>query len=527
MLTTAKYVVLRAFIAVSILISIVVPTSVLAQVSFEVDKFELDGESPIGLEETQQILQEFLGAHEGIEKLRSAASALETAIQDQGFSFHRVNLPPQVLDSGTVILEIRKIVVGEISVSGNKHFSDNNIKRSLPQLQSGETPNTRALSRALAVANFNSAKRTRLTFGRGEGENTLDARIDVADREPQQTYLWLNNTGSDVTTRTRAGLGYQHRNLFDRSHVVTATATISPEDLDRVDQFGLNYQAPVSLLTGTVSIYYADSNVDTGRVAEVLDVAARGRTLGVRYSQVLNKIGKVRQRAYIDVVDKLFDNDVDFAGNEIGVDVRSRPVSLNWQLEKDQGGNDFRFNIALAQNLSGGNFNDDAAYAASRSGASSDWQAIRFNYSQGITLPRNWRLNWNILGQYTDEPLIAGEQLGLGGSLGPRGFEEREAGIDRGVNARLQLWGPALSNGFQLGGFIDHGFGENLNLPDDQEADRDLTSIGLSGKWQWANRLILNVDAGHVLDGLEHEPTLTQEGDNRVHFNLLYRLSGG
>ena len=501
-------------------------TPAFAEVEFRVDQFELDGESPIGQAKTKAILAPSIGQHVGIERLRNAARELEAAINKAGYHFHRVNLPPQVLDSGTVVLEIRRLVIGEVTVSGNKFFSDDNIKRSLPQLKSGQTPNTHSLSRALAVANFNSAKHTRLTFGRGSGEDTLDARIDVRDRDPLRSYVWLNNTGSEQTTRSRIGLGFQHRNVFDRGHVFAGTITTSPEDVDRVEQYGINYQIPVSLLTGTVSIYYADSNVDTGRVADVLDVNASGQTLGVRYSQVLNKIGKVRQRAYIDLTDKLFDNDVDFSGNEIGVDVRSRPVSLTWQLEWEKLDSHGRVNVSFNQNLGGGSFNDAASYAASRAGASENWQSLRVTYSHGITLPKNWRLSWDVLGQYTDEPLISGEQLGLGGSLGPRGFEEREAGVDRGVSARLQLWAPPISNGFQLGGFIDHGFGVRLNPQEGEVRDRDLSSIGVSAKWQWAGRFAASMDVAHVLDGLEDEPTLTQEGDNQVHLSILYRISG-
>ena len=501
-------------------------TAAQAQVSFKIDRFNLTGDNPLSDSLTQSILAPYTGDQNGIERLREAAATLESALNQRGHNFHRVTLPPQVLDNGVVTLEIRNLVIGSVTASGNKHFSDQNLRRSLPQLVEGETPNTRSLSRALAVANFNTAKRTRLTFGRGSESDTLDARIEVRDRNPQQLYTWLNNTGNTQTSRSRIGLGYQHRNLFDRDHNLTATYTTSPEKPDQVSQYGINYEIPIYPATGTLSLYYVDSDIDSGRVAEFFDVSGGGEVTGIRYSQVLNKINNFRQRAYADVTHKLFDNDIDFIGSEIGVDVASRPLTITWQIEWDELSSNGRFNIAYAVNLDGGSFNTEEAYTASRVGAQQDWNAFRASYSHDFNLPRQWRIGLGANIQYADEPMISGEQLGLGGAYGPRGFEEREAGVDRGANLKLELWAPPLRSDFQLGGFIDYGFGDRLNPQEGEQADRTLTSAGLSAKWQWSNRLVTRFDFGHVLEGFDQEPTLTQDGDSRFHVSIVYKLLG-
>lgn len=498
---------------------------IMADVRFTVERFVVEGSNPISAFDTMEILQPYTGPHDGIERLQAASGVLEKALNDRGFHFHRVTLPPQVLEDGVVTLEVRRLIVGDITTSGNKYFSDANLRRSLPQLETGATPDTRALSRALAVANFNSAKRTRLTFGRGDAEDTLDARIEVRDRPPRQYFAWLNNTGTRETTRPRFGAGYQHYNVLDRDHQFTATYTTSPEDPDKVQQYGFNYQVPLYGPTATVALFHVESDIDSGRVAEVFDVSGGGRTTGIRYGQILNKIGDLRQRAYVDVSDKLFDTDVDFLGNEIGVDVRSRPLSLTWQLEWEELDNNGRVNFTYNHNLDGGRFNDDDSYAASRAGASSDWHSWRINAVQDYTLAADWRLALALQAQYADEPLISGEQLGLGGSAGPRGFEEREGGVDRGANLRLQIWAPPLKSDLQLGAFVDHGFGSRLRVPPGEPDSLDLTSAGISAKWQWNNRLAASVDVGHVLAGFDEIPSLTQDGDTRAHASLVYRFN--
>ncbi len=499
--------------------------SLFANVRFNVERFIITGDNPVGAFDTMEILAPYTGQHEGIERLQEASSTLEKALNDRGFNFHRVTLPPQVLEDGAVTLEIRRLIVGEISTSGNKHFSDANLRRSLPQLIEGATPNTRALSRALAVANFNSTKRTRLTFGRGGEEDTLDARIEVRDRPPQQYFAWLNNTGTRETTRLRMGAGFQHFNVFDRDHQFTATYTTSPEDVDKVQQYGFNYQVPLYRLTSTLALFHVESDIDSGKVAEVFDVSGGGKTTGIRYGQVLNKLGELRQRMYVDVSDKLFDNNVDFLGNDIGVDVRSRPLSLTWQGEWEKLHSNGRVNITYNHNLDGGSFNDPASYGASRAGAPQDWNSWRINAVQDTTLGGNWRLAMALQVQYADDPLISGEQLGLGGSAGPRGFEEREGGVDRGANLRLQLWAPPLDNDLQFGVFLDHGQGTRLLAPVGEPDELELTSAGVSAKWQWNNRMVATLDVGHVMAGFDEIPELTQDGDTRAHASLVYRFN--
>ena len=513
---------LRQFIL--LLAFIFTPALASAGVQFEVNEFNVFGDNPLGDKKVKDILDPYTGPQDGIQNLRDAAQALEDALISAGHAFHRVTLPQQVLDKGTVLLEIRTLVVGKVSTSGNKHFSDTNLIRSLPQLREGTTPDTDALSRALAVANFNTAKRTRLTFGRGSEPDTLDARIEVRDRPPYQIYGWLNNTGSEDSTYARLGVGVQHRNLFDRDHNVTATYSNSPEDTSKVKQWGINYQIPIYHTTGMLGLFYVDSDIDTGRVADVFDVSGGGTTTGIRYTQVLNKKGDYRQRVYLDVVDKLFDNDVDFEGTNIGLDIRSRPISLNYHVEWSKEKHSGRTVVGYRQNLSGGDFNTDAAYAAARAGAEQSWSAIRLDSNWSWYLPRLWQIDLNLAAQYTDEPLINGEQLGLGGSAGPRGLEERETSVDRGLSTRLQLWGPPSKNNIRLGWFLDHGRGDRINAQVGELDDIELTSSGLSVKWQWSGKLALKLDAGYVLSGFDDVPELTQDGDGRIHASLVYRF---
>jgi hemolysin activation/secretion protein len=137
----------------------VIAQDTLEQVRFDVDRFEVIGDNPIG-ESANEILSPYIGEQYGLEGLSAARDALEQAVIEAGFAFHRVSLPPQNLFAGTVQFKISRFSIGKIEVEGNEYFDDENILHSVPQLQVGETPNTRLLSRSLKIANEHAYKST-------------------------------------------------------------------------------------------------------------------------------------------------------------------------------------------------------------------------------------------------------------------------------------------------------------------------------------------------------------------------------
>ena len=496
-----------------------------APIRFEVSEYQLDGDTPFSPRNVRRILKPYTGRHEGIERLREAASVLERALQKRGFSLYRVSVPPQKLADGIVRLKINRLSVGSIKTTGNKWFSQENILASLPQLKHGQSPNTQTLSRALGVANFNTAKRSQLMLSRGKEPGTVDAEVVVQDSNPQQAYAWLNNTGTEQTTRSRLGLGYENRNLFGRDHQLSLTYTTSPEDFAKVKQYGAVYRIPLYRLTGMLTLYGVRSTVDTGVVADFFNVSGGGKTLGANYTQVLNKWGKLRQRLIVDFADKLFENDATFADELIGSDVRSRPLTAQYHAEWDTPKWSGLFNVGYSVNIDGGSDNTSESYEAARAGADQQWSAWRATLKADVRLPRAWQVSTKVTAQYSDDLLIPGEQFGLGGASSIRGFEERELTGDQGVAARVQLWSPRLSSQLQFGVFTDVGYVKKRQPGVGETGSDTLASLGVSARWSWKNRVNLQVDYGYVVDGIDSEtPGVTADNDNRLHASLVYRF---
>ena len=63
---------------------------------------------------------------------------IEAELTASGYAFYRVIVPPQALES-VVKIQVLPFRLANVSVSGNKHFSNENVLASLPSLRKGDT----------------------------------------------------------------------------------------------------------------------------------------------------------------------------------------------------------------------------------------------------------------------------------------------------------------------------------------------------------------------------------------------------
>ncbi|MGH8597346.1 MAG: ShlB/FhaC/HecB family hemolysin secretion/activation protein, partial [Gammaproteobacteria bacterium] len=160
---------------------------------------------------------------------------------------------------------------------------------------------------------------------------------------------------------------------------------------------------------------------------------------------------------------------------------------------------------------------------AVRAVAESQWKAMRFGALVTRQLPYAFSGVFRLNGQYTNEPLIPGEQLGFGGERSIRGFEERTVAGDRGVIANFELWSPPVAQlyGVRFLGFLDAGH-KQLEQPLAAQRKSDtLSSIGVGARWQWRDQAAISVDYGQPLANADGEAA--DRGNSKWHVNLQVR----
>jgi hemolysin activation/secretion protein len=515
------------------------PAAGAAPVLLVVERFEVVGPNPLDAAATAAALAPHLGEHRTLATLEGAAVALESRLRERGHAFHRVILPAQRPSGGVVRLEVLAFPLSTVAVTGNRHFSSDNVLRSLPGLVPGAAPDMARLSSELGLANEHASKRLSLVLKEARGADALEAEVRVRDTPPAQWFAALTGHTRDAydvinqnTGYTRATFGYQNTNLFDRDHALTLTYTTSPDHTRLVQQFGAFYWLPLYGHALSAQFYYTRSDIDTGAVgvgAATFNVSGRGEFIGARVTRALPRWGELMHNAAIALDDRLFESNVGFAGvNILPGASRTRPLTLRYAARWEQPWGGLAGYAEHASNLDGGSGNTDLAYAAARTGARRDWSALRYGMDASYSTGR-WNWVARLRGQVADKVLLPGEQFGLGGAQQVRGLREREFTGDSGYAFALEAQGPLLEEGFRPVFFIDGGRAElrgGTTLAGTSAHKEGVLTAGVGVRWNWRRALDVSADLAYVFDGTASTPTVpgSRGGDAKLHFAIFYRF---
>lgn len=495
---------------------------------FAIRGFQVTGDNPLGEGETSRILAPYLRADATMDTLQQATTALETALRDKGFGLHRVALPPQEVGD-TVKLDIVKFTIGKVAIEGREIYDEQNIRRTLPELREGQTPNFKRLAIQTAIANENPNKQIQLGIREADEPDKIDTTITVKESRPWTFAVSASNGGSESSGEDRVTVSGGHTNLFNRDHQFVGAYTTSLERMSDVKQLGLSYKVPLYEQGGVIGASYTNSDV-VGNFGAFTSTGA-GHTFGLSYTLYLPPEGGRRSYVTLGLEDKVFDaskiNDIIVPGQ---LDRRSRPVVVSYTARTESDSAVWGYNLDLAVNTGSGANNDLASYQSEDPRVTTTrWKALRGGLSYAAPLAQTWLLGARVQYQYSPDVLISGEQFGLGGLSSVRGTSiERPISGDKGVSASVEIGTPELLPGLRLLGFVDAGWLGNNNPNGTTKPSTDrLSSAGLG--LRYANGpFSVAADYGRLLTGsrvpLSVNSASPQQGDDKFYINLSVRF---
>jgi hemolysin activation/secretion protein len=490
---------------------------------FDISRFDVRGNTVLPPHVVDGLVAPFIGKQREFADLVGAQEALEAAYHARGYRLVRVDLPAQEIDQGVVVLNVVQSKIGHVTVEGNRHFDGANVRRALPGLREGQTPDLNAISKSLKLANENPAKKTVMTMRAGAQDNEVDATLAVTDEPAWSVSVNLDNTGTAETGKTLAGAVLQNANLFGLDHVLSMQYTTTVEHPSRVSVYGIGYHVPLYALGDSLDFFGGYSDVDAGTVtAGIFDIAVSGKgtVFGARYNQNLPTSGNYESKLLYGVDYRAYKNNVQLLGADLGNDITVHPVSVgyhgSWALASGQA----NIGLTLLHNISGGSRGGQQDFDNARFGASADYSALRFAGGVTQALPADWLARAAINGQYTSAALIPGEQFGAGGAASVRGYEEREVTNDSGAAVNLEVYSPPLCTNSswqcRMLAFYDGAYlSRNHALPGEIRSTT-ISSVGLGVRLLFRNDVNLQVDYGHALQ----TAATTRAGDNRLHVRL-------
>lgn len=494
---------------------------------FSITKFNVEGNTLLPQARVDAYVAPYVGTQKDFGDVQQALEALEEGYRKDGYTTVSVLLPEQVLERGEVLLRVVEGKLSKVEVRGNNFFDTDNIRASLPGLKEGTAPRVDDLSAALRVANENPAKKITLQLAPGDKEDEFTANIQVTDEKPWKVGVTVDNTGTPQTGQNRLGVSYQHSNVWNRDHILTLQYQTSPSQASDVQVYALAYRLPLYRYGDSLDLYATDSNVNAGSIAVGpfdLAITGKGSSFGARYTWNLKRRGNYEHNIVFGLEEKQFENNIAIGALQLGNDLTIRPLSVQYLGRLAEPGSEFSFYGTYVHNLPGGGNGDQTAISKARAGADADYHAVRGGLTLSRTLAADWQARVAVTAQWTDKPLIPGEQFGVGGSSSVRGFLEREVASDKGHQASLELYSPELCAGFssvqrcRALAFYDLGSVYRIKPLPAEQAREHISSLGLGLRWTYAKNAAFQTDYAKV----QNPGGTVKRGDWRVHARFGY-----
>ena len=197
--------------------------------TFKVDRYEVNGNTLLTPLELEGILTNFVGPKISVEQVVPAQKTLNLAYRRKGYVTVSTTLPPQKITNGVVQLKVIEGRLAEITVTGNRYFSSNNVMRALPSLRTNEMLQVQWFNPELDRANRNSDRQVYPEIIPGPEPGTSALMLKVKDRIPLHGRLEVNNQSTPGTPDMRVNTSVQYNNLWQYEHSLGAQYSFSPE----------------------------------------------------------------------------------------------------------------------------------------------------------------------------------------------------------------------------------------------------------------------------------------------------------
>lgn len=474
---------------------------------FNIDRFEVVGNTLLPASGLEHVIALYTGPNKDFGDIQRALASLEAAYRDRGYGVVQVFLPEQDITQGVVQVRVLQPRVGRVLIDGNTHFDNQNIRRSLPTVKEGAAPNSKDIARNLQITAEHPVKQTSVLLRSGASDDRVDVNIKISDDKPWRGFLTLDDTGTGDTGYFRLGVGYQHSNVFNRDHVFTAQYVTSPTDADQVSVYGAGYRIPFYSLNSSLDVIAGYSDVDSGTVQGLFNVSGQGSIGIVRWNTYLPKSADYEHKVALGLDYRAYQNRVLFQGVGVVPDVTIHPLSLTYNGLWRGTATELSFYGSGARNIPGGKDGDDAAFQASRAGANADYSVFRYGFNYVRRFQSEWQTRLGFNGQYTQDPLVSGEQFGIGGPDSVRGYQLRELADDRGMAAQLELYTPELARSVGLSesyklrllGFFDYGSVRRVDPLPGETTSAFLKSAGIGMRVGYGKSVVLRLDLAQIL----------------------------
>jgi len=483
-----------------------------------IQEYRVEGVRHLARDLVEETVYPFLGPGRSADDVEQARAKLEKAYRDQGFQAVAVQIPPQEVKDGIVVLQVVEGVVERLRVNGARFSSLRAIKALAPSLAEGQVVDFKLVPREIEALNQLPDRRVTPTLRAGGAPGLVAVDLTVEETTPLHASVELNNRRSANTTSLRLNTTATDNNFLQRGDTLGLSFQVAPQRAADAKVLSAYYLTRLPAWNGVSLMLQGtkqDSNVSTlGGAA----VTGRGEIVGLRALVRLPLAKNFFQTLNLGLDRKHFDQTLRVGGGALVAPITYWPLGANYSATLFGEKRETNGSLGATLHLRGLG-SDPAAFDNRRYRADGSFAVLRGELSHEQEIGRGWQFFAKTSGQLADQPLLDSEQASGGGLGTVRGYLESEVVGDNAAFATLELRSRPWSGPW--GEWRGYAFGETgllkvfQALPQQHSYFR-LASYGVGVRGRFRKQFHGSLDMGVPLVAQAN----TQPHDLRFTFRL-------
>lgn len=500
------------------------PAQASAPANFQVNEYLVRGNTLLGNVDIEETVEPFLGPGRSMKDVHAAQDALQKLYQSRGYQSVVVEIPPQQVKNGVVLLQVVQNSIGRVRVEGAKYHSPQEIRDSVPALAEGSIPNFTAAQQQLADLNREQPGRQVVPLlSPGSMPDTMDVTLKVDDTYPLHGSVEVNNDHSADTPDLRTIANVSYNNLWQLGHTISASYIVAPSDRHATEVYALSYLAPLSPDWSVLgSAYKSNSNANTLGGTTVL---GKGNAVSFQATRQLPLLGDYTQMVSFGFSRKHFDQNITLGGQTTYAPLTYYPLTAAYTGQHVTDKATSSFTLTGNFGLRGAGSSNEA-FDNQRYNARDNFADLRLDINYAHNFADGFTFATRGSAQATDSPLVSSEQFAAGGMTSVRGYLSAEDTADNGAIASVEVRTPSIhswlgswANDWRFHVFVDSARLMLIDPLPEQRSRFTLLSTGIGTSFT----------VFHYLNGdLEYAYPLHNGVDTRAHDgHLLFSVKAG
>ncbi|MEQ8441361.1 MAG: ShlB/FhaC/HecB family hemolysin secretion/activation protein [Alphaproteobacteria bacterium] len=433
-------------------------------VRFVLSGLVIEGATVFETADLLPLYEDLLGQEVALADIYDIAEQVTAHYRADGFFLSRAIVPPQRISGGIVRIQVIEGYISSVSFEGGSDTHIVYLHEYAESIMEARPISMAVLERYLLLANDLPGIDARSIIRPASDQPGASELVLVVEQDDIELSLGADNFGSRFVGPYRARTQVREfANLWagsENSISYMTSAGAEASDWRELDFFELTHVEHIGFegLTVTGNVGFVRS--EPGSTLNALDIVSQSASAELSVSYPI-----FRSRSFSLIAEGAFaarNSSTDLLGERLFEDnIRTIQAGFTADYADTLDGLTL-IHGAVTKGLPILGHSDSNSSSLSRSNARTDFLKFSGEAYRIQNLPYQLSLMTTAMGQISADPLVSGEEFGVGGPVIGRGYAPSEITGDHGVAAAVELrWTPPVDipyfDNYQLFGFYDFG----------------------------------------------------------------------